>query len=136
MGHINYGSGIFDRKGITERVTLGDEELLNWEVYKLPMDRKFIYDLRSSGKILNKPGVFFKGDFSLAYTGDTFFDVSNYSKGVVWINGHNLGRYWNIGPQKKLYCPASYLRPGMNEMLIFDLHLLQPTPVIGVPTQF
>jgi beta-galactosidase len=135
MGRINYGPDIFDRKGITEKVTLDGEELLNWEIYNLPMDRKFIYDLRSSGRVVNKPGVFFKGDFSLAYTGDTFFDLTNYTKGVVWVNGHNLGRYWNIGPQKGLYCPASYMRPGMNEILIFDLHETQPKPLFGSPEQ-
>jgi beta-galactosidase len=100
------------------------------------MDRKFIYDIRSSGKVVNKPGIFFKGDFSLAYTGDTFFDISNYKKGVVWVNGHNLGRYWDIGPQKRLYCPASYIRPGMNEILIFDLHMTQPKPVGGMTKQY
>ena len=135
MGRINYGPHIFDRKGITGKVTLADEELTEWRVYKLPMDRKYLYDLRSSGKVINKPGVFFKGDFSLAYTGDTFFDISNYRKGVVWVNGHNLGRYWDIGPQKKLYCPASYLRPGMNEIMIFDLHVISPKPVAGYPAQ-
>ncbi len=136
MGRINYGPHIVDRKGITENVTLDGETLLNWQVYKLPMDKKFIYDLRSSGKIVNKPGIFFKSDFSLAYTGDTFIDISNYKKGIVWINGHNIGRYWDIGPQKRLYCPASYIRPGMNEILIFDLHVTQPKPVGGMTTQF
>jgi beta-galactosidase len=136
MGRINYGPQIHDRKGITDSVTIDGEKLLNWKVYNLPMDRKFIYDIRSSGKVVNKPGIFFKGDFSLAYTGDTFFDISNYKKGVVWINGHNLGRYWDIGPQKRLYCPASYIRPGMNEILIFDLHVTQPKPVGGMTTQY
>jgi beta-galactosidase len=136
MGRINYGPQIHDRKGITDSVTIDGEKLLNWKVYNLPMDRKFIYDIRSSGKIVNKPGIFFKGDFSLAYTGDTFFDISNYKKGVVWVNGHNLGRYWDIGPQKRLYCPASYIRPGMNEILIFDLHVTQPKPVGGMTTQY
>jgi beta-galactosidase len=136
MGRINYGPQIHDRKGITDSVTLGGEKLLNWKVYNLPMDRKFIYDLRSSSRVVNKPGIFFKGDFSLAYTGDTFFDISNYKKGIVWVNGHNLGRYWDIGPQKRLYCPASYIRPGMNEIIIFDLHMTQPKPVGGMTTQY
>ena len=135
MGHINYGPYIFDRKGITDSVTLDGEKLLDWEVFKLPMDGKFIYDLRSSGRVVNKPGIFFKGNFSLAYTGDTFFDIANYRKGIVWVNGHNLGRYWDIGPQKRLYCPASYIRPGMNEIIIFDQHLTQPKPVAGMTTQ-
>jgi len=135
MGRINYGPHIFDRKGITGEVTLAGEALSDWKIYNLPMDKKFIYEVRSSGRVVNKPGVFFKGDFSLAYTGDTFFDLTNYSKGIVWVNGHNLGRYWDIGPQKKLYCSASYRRPGMNEIIIFDLHLTSPKPVAGLPEQ-
>ena len=134
MGRINFAQYLIDRKGITDRVTLNGMTLMNWKVYNLPMDRKFIYDLRSSGKTLNKPGVFFKGNFFITQTGDTFFDVSNYSKGIVWINGHNLGRYWDIGPQKRLYCPASWLKAGINEILVFDLHLTGAKPVFGMET--
>ncbi len=134
MGRINYGPDLHDRKGITGNVILDETTLDNWQIYNLPMDHKFIYDLRSSGKNINKPGLFFKGNFSLAYTGDTFIDIANYKKGIVWVNGHNLGRYWGIGPQKRLFCPASFIRPGMNEIIILDLHLTQPKPVAGMPT--
>jgi len=64
-------------------------------------------------------------------TADTYFDLSNYSKGVVFINGHNLGRFWNIGPQKRLYCPASWLNKGRNELVVFDLHGGQESMVAG-----
>jgi len=131
MGRINYGPYLIDRKGITDRVTLNGMTLMNWEVYKMPMDRQFIYDLRSSGRTLDKPGLFFRGNFVLPRPNDTFFDMSNYSKGIVWVNGHNLGRYWNIGPQKRLYCPASWLRSGMNEIMVFDLHIMKPVTIQG-----
>jgi beta-galactosidase len=134
MGRINFAQYLIDRKGITDRVTLNGMTLMNWKIYKLPMDRKFIYDLRSTGKNLSKPGIFFKGNFSLITPGDTYFDLSSYSKGIVWINGHNLGRYWEIGPQKRLYCPASFIKQGLNEILILDLHLTDPKPVTGVTT--
>ncbi|MBG0860235.1 MAG: beta-galactosidase, partial [Bacteroidales bacterium] len=134
MGRINFAQYLIDRKGITDRVTLNGMTLMNWKVFKLPMDRKFIYDLRSTGKNLGKPGIFFKGNFSLITPGDTYFDVSNYTKGVVWVNGHNLGRYWDIGPQKRLFCPASFIKQGLNEVLIFDLHLTDPKPLSGVTT--
>jgi beta-galactosidase len=48
---------------------------------------------------------------------------------MVWVNGHNLGRYWNIGPQERLYCPAPWLRRGDNEIIIFDLHQIEARPV-------
>ena len=134
MGRINFAQNLIDRKGITDRVTLNGMTLMNWKVYNLPMDKKFIFSLRSSGKTLNKPGIFFRGSFVITLTGDTFIDVSNYTKGIVWVNGHNLGRFWNIGPQKRLYCPASWLKSGVNEMLIFDLHETGPKPVFGLKT--
>jgi beta-galactosidase len=139
MGRINYGKNLIDRKGITDSATLNGIALMNWKVYKLPMDRKFIYDLRSSGKTLNKPGIFFKGNFFLSRlerntSSDTFIDISNYIKGIVWVNGHNLGRYWNIGPQKRLYCPASWMREGSNEIIVFDLLQTKARPVSGMKT--
>ena len=63
--------------------------------------------------------------------GDTFLDLGSWGKGVVWVNGHNLGRYWDIGPQKRLYCPAPFLKAGTNEIVVFDLHVLRPAPVAG-----
>src|SRR5258708_29406988 len=78
--------------------------------------------------------VFFKGLFILDRTADTYFDVSGYKKGVVWVNGHNLGRYWYVGPQQHLYCPASWLKKGTNEIVLLDLLQDTPAPVKGVPT--
>jgi beta-galactosidase len=139
MGRINFGQKIVDRKGITDSVTLDGNTLLNWKAYKLPMDRKYIFDLRSSGKSVKRPGVFFKGNFVLSRgagnTGaDSYIDLSGYTKGMVWINGHNLGRYWNIGPQKRLFCPADFFREGLNEVMIFDLLQTEAKPVLGYKT--
>jgi beta-galactosidase len=134
MGRINYSQYLIDRKGITDRVTLNSMTLMNWKVYNFPMDRKFVNDLKSSQNGLKKPGIFFKGIFSLGQTGDTYIDLSNYNKGIVWVNGHNLGRFWDIGPQKRLYCPASWLKIGLNEILIFDLHMTEAKPISGTTT--
>lgn len=133
MGRINFAQYLIDRKGITDRVTLNGMTLMNWKIYNLPMDNKFIYNLRSSGKSGDRPGIFFKGNFSLITLGDTYFDISNYKKGMVWVNGHNLGRFWEIGPQKRLFCPGTFIRQGLNEIIIFDLHQTEPKPVTGVP---
>lgn len=134
MGRINFAQHLIDRKGITDRVTLNGMTLMNWKVYNLPMDHKFIYELRSSNRNPGKRGIFFKGNFFLSAPGDTFLDMSNFQKGVVWVNGHNLGRYWNIGPQKRLYCPAGFLRKGNNEMLVLDLLQTEPQIVVGFKT--
>ncbi len=61
------------------------------------------------------------GSFDLDKTGDAFLDVSSLGKGVIWINGHALGRFWNIGPQRTLYVPAPWLKVGKNDVLIFDM---------------
>ncbi len=134
MGRINFAENMIDRKGITDRVTLNGMTLMNWQVYNLPLDKKYIFDMRSSGNNLKKPGIFFRGNFFINKSGDTYFDLTNYTKGILWINGHNLGRYWNIGPQKRLYCPESWLMEGLNEIMIFDLHQTEPKPVLGMKT--
>jgi beta-galactosidase len=139
MGRINYGKNMIDRKGITDSVTLGGTKLLNWKIYNLPMDRKYIFDLRSSGRSIKKPGIFFRGNFVLTRAAgnvgaDTFIDLSNFTKGMVWINGHNLGRFWNLGPQKKLFCPSPWMREGLNEIMIFDIHQTEGKMLSGSTT--
>jgi beta-galactosidase len=121
MGHINFAQFMIDRKGITDRVTLNGMTLMNWKMYSLPLDEKFIASLKQTSIIDSAKGIFYKGEFTLNKTGDTYFDMHNFKKGVVWVNGHNLGRYWFIGPQQKLYCPASWLKQGNNEVMVFDL---------------
>jgi beta-galactosidase len=136
MGHINFAQFMIDRKGITDRVTLNGMTLMNWEIFSMPMDYEFVKNaaLPSRGLPDDKPGLFFKGEFNLTVTGDTYFDLSNYSKGIVYVNGHNLGRYWNIGPQQRLYCPASWLKIGVNEIIVFDLHQLKASVITGKKT--
>jgi len=134
MGRVNYGPSLIDRKGITDRVTLNGMTLMNWEVTGLPMDEKYIAGLRSAPVDTARRGVFFRGSFDLNDTADTYFDMSNYVKGFVWVNGRNLGRYWNIGPQVRLYCPSPWLRRGRNEIIVFDLHSIEPKPLRGMKT--
>lgn len=158
MGHINFAQYMIDRKGITDRVTLNGMTLMDWEICKLPMSEGFITRLkpglaagpstrltgspstslaaaRAAGlpdSLAKRPGIFFQGFFQLNEPADTYFDLSGYHQGVVWVNGHNLGRYWNVGPQFRLYCPAPWLKKGKNEVIVFDLHQLEAAPIRGV----
>jgi beta-galactosidase len=132
MGRINFGQFLIDRKGITDRVTLDGMTLMGWDVYNLPMGEDDFAGLKFGIAASQKPGNFFRGTFDLQATGDTYLDMTGWKKGVVWVNGHNLGRYWEIGPQKRLYCPAPFLKQGKNEIVVFDLHLLRPATVRGV----
>jgi beta-galactosidase len=133
MGRINFAQELIDRKGITERVTLNNMTLMNWEVYSLPMQEDFIQHLTASDTS-SRPGQFLKGSFTLNTTGDTYIDVSSLKKGLMWVNGHNLGRYWEIGPQKRLYCPATWLNKGENTIVVLDLHQTAAANVTGEKT--
>jgi beta-galactosidase len=132
MGHINFAQFIIDRKGITDRVTLNGMTLMNWESFLFPMNDVKNYTVTKAET--DKKGIFFKGNFSLSETGDTYFDLGNYTKGMAYVNGHNLGRYWNVGPQQHLYCPAAWLKKGNNEIVIFDLLQTNAKEVTGVKT--
>jgi len=135
MGHINFAQFMIDRKGITDRVTLNGMTLMNWQVFPLPMDGAFVTKAATSDRGINEgPGIFYKGNFNLSETGDTYFDLSKYSKGMIYINGHNLGRYWNIGPQQRLFCPAGWLKKGNNEIIVFDLLQTESKPIFAFKT--
>ncbi len=69
----------------------------------------------------NNSPAFYRGHFTLAATGDTFLDVRDLGKGALWINGHPIGRFWNIGPQQTLFVPGPWLHQGSNEVVVFDL---------------
>ncbi|KAA2261439.1 beta-galactosidase [Solihabitans fulvus] len=134
MGRTNFGHALVDRKGILESVALQDAgpltgTLTNWQVYSLPMDDAYVASLAPTVTDPRRPGIFFRATVSLSTVGDTYLDLSNWTKGVVWVNGHNLGRYWEIGPQQRLYCPSSWLVEGDNQILVFDLHQVTPQPI-------
>jgi beta-galactosidase len=132
MGHINFSQYMIDRKGITDRVTLNGMTLMDWTIHPLPMDAKFMEHLKFSpiGEA-GRPETFYRGSFQLEGLGDTYLDMSGWKKGVVWVNGRNLGRYWEIGPQMRLFCPAAFLKKGRNEIIVFDLHRTVPAEIRG-----
>jgi beta-galactosidase len=118
-GRINFTEAMrYERKGITKQVTLAGKLLTGWQIYPLPMkdpDKLGFSDAACSGP------CFYRGTFNLDKTGDTFLDTEKFTKGFVWVNGHELGRFWEIGPQKALYLPGVWLRKGINEVIVFDL---------------
>jgi beta-galactosidase len=119
MGRINFGPQLVsDRKGITEKVTLNGDEIKEWEIYPLPMADPARWPF--STKPAAGPALH-RGTFRLTATGDTFLDMRGWGKGIVWINGHNLGRYWRVGPQQSLFVPAPWLKPGANQIIVLDL---------------
>lgn len=129
-GRINYGGLLLDnKKGITESVRIGEKELKGWEVFLLPFKR--VADLRYDGKQTDGPTLR-RGTFTLEKAGDTFLDMRGWSKGVVWVNGINLGRFWQIGPQQTLYLPGPWLKRGVNEIVVLELAPGGQTSVEGL----
>jgi len=120
MGRVNFGARLVDdRKGIVGGVKLNGQELKGWEMFPLPLDNLHRLKFKSR-KALAGP-AFYRATFDLKPTGDTFFDMRGWGKGYVWVNGHNLGRYWGVGPQQSLYCPAVWLKFAANEIIVLDL---------------
>lgn len=121
MGRVNYGPKLKDYKGITEAVRLGYQALYHWTIHTLPLDDLSPLKFQESGPVSEKP-VFYRGTFQVEEAADTFLDMSGWTKGVAYINGFNLGRYWKRGPQQTLYIPGPLLKEGENEIVIFELH--------------
>jgi beta-galactosidase len=118
-GRVNFDKALLgERKGITRQVTLAGVPLLGWDIYPLPMLQTS--DLHYSPASCQGP-CFYRGTFTVPTAGDTFLDTSSFTKGMVWLNGHPLGRVWNIGPQKTLYVPGVWLRSSENTVVVFDL---------------
>ena len=121
MGRINFGPEMADRKGLIAPVKLGGEILKGWEIFSLPLDDKMLAGLKFTGaKPETNTPAFWRGTFTLEKVGDTFLDLHNWSKGDLWVNGHCLGRFWNIGPTQTAYVPGCWLRAGENEIVILD----------------
>ena len=125
MGRVNFDESIHDRKGITEKVELvrgkQSAELKNWTVYSFPVDYSFVQDKRYKNGTAQTMPAYYRTTFRLDKVGDTFLDMSTWGKGMVWVNGLAIGRFWEIGPQQTLFMPGCWLKEGENEIIVFDL---------------
>ncbi len=120
MGRTNFGPKLLDRKGITERVCYGNLTLMGWDVFSFPLDTINLDGLNWKDADAAGP-AFHRGWFNLDAVGDTFLDMRPYKRGVVWVNGHCVSRFWRVGPQQTCFLPGAWLREGRNEIVIFDL---------------
>ncbi len=121
QGRVNFGPGLMDRKGIVGWVALDGQLQLGWEVYPLPLSD--LSGLRFQPGPAPELPAFFQGEFEVdGDPADTFLALPGWTKGVAWVNGFNLGRYWSRGPQQTLYVPAPLLHPGRNSLVLLELH--------------
>jgi beta-galactosidase len=144
MGHVNYGPRLGkDQKGLIGMPRLNGAPLAGWEHYGLPLDDLTRLQFNGSASGPDAPGsrepivgpAFYRGTFTVAQEGYTFLDLRGWGKGYVWVNGHNLGRYWNVGPQRTLFVPAPWLNVGDNEVIVLDLHSQGERTIAGVTGQ-
>lgn len=120
-GHINYGPRIGkDLKGIQGCVAIELQHQRDWEYNMLPMASLNGLEF---GAFEDKAATFHKAELVLDEVADCFI-LRPGTKGVVWVNGFNLGRYWNIGPTETLYVPAPILKKGVNEIIVLELEKL------------
>jgi beta-galactosidase len=125
MGHVNFGPEVHDRKGLHTPVVLktadgAPTELASWQVHRLPLDEPMLASLQWKPGKADGP-AFWRGTFEVAKPADTFLDVSTWGKGVLWVNGRCMGRFWNIGPTQTMYVPGPWLKVGRNEVIVLDL---------------
>ncbi|SDX93588.1 beta-galactosidase [Saccharopolyspora shandongensis] len=118
-GRINYGHRLNDPKGITDRVLHGSQALFGWEIRPLPLDD--LSGLRFRPGAASGP-AFHRAVLRIGEPADGFLALPGWEKGMVWLNGFLLGRYWSIGPQRTLYAPSPLWRAGENELVVLELH--------------
>lgn len=121
LGRINYGAELpFNHKGITGQVSWRRAPLRGWTMYSLPFKTVPVLTGKTGPRDGGIPTLY-EGSFQLDKTGDTFLDMRPWGKGFVFVNGHNLGRFWHLGPQQTLYLPGCWLRRGINTVTVWDL---------------
>ena len=130
MGRVNYGPLLGERKGVTGSVRHGAQFQHGWRIdpldlMRLPADA-LPWDRTSDG-----PGsAFHRSSLHVDESRDGFLELPSGIKGYIWINGFCLGRYWNRGPQRRLYLPWPLLRQGANEIVVLELDAESVGPLL------
>ncbi len=121
MGRVNFGPNLLkNKKGITQEVTLNKKVISSWKMYGLPFDQ--VDNNKITGEVKNSSGPALSyASFDVSKVQDTYLDLRKWGKGMIWVNGHNLGKYWSIGPQQTIYLPAEWLKSGKNEVAVLEL---------------
>ena len=121
MGRVNYGHKLLadtQRKGIRTGVMSDLHFITEWTQYCLPLETTEHIDF-SKKWVAGQP-AFYRFEAELSEIGDTYLDLSEFGKGIVWVNGTNIGRFWEVGPILSLFVPEGLLRKGQNEIVIFE----------------
>lgn len=120
MGRVNYGPELYDYKGITKAVLLGLQEVHDWQMYSIEL--KDLSRLTYQPSKASEMPAMYRGILNVKEPQDTFIYLDHFEKGNVFINGFNIGRYFQRGPQRSLYVPAPLLKKGPNVIEVFAIH--------------
>ncbi|MBP2329739.1 beta-galactosidase [Kibdelosporangium banguiense] len=134
QGRVDYGTRIGEAKGIIDGAVLNGQSLSTWDV--MPIDMALVPDLRADSAAVFGPTAgpaLLRGEFDLDQPADLFLDTGLWGKGMAWINGFPLGRYWRRGPQRTLYVPSPVVRAGANEIVVLELGTMLEPDVRFVP---
>jgi beta-galactosidase len=123
---VSFQSQSLARKGLVGGAFLDGTELTGWDIYSLPLHQ--VDNFKSSDAPAMGP-VFYHGSFNVDQPAGTFLDMRKWSFGVVWVNGHNLGRYWDRGGLRTLFVSGHFLHPGSNDIIVLELHKA-PQPAV------
>ncbi len=139
IGRVNFGTELENqRKGILGGVRINDHRAFGYEIFPLPLDEKQLSAIEFGTEAVGSVPAFYRFTFTADEPGDTFLDTEGFGKGCAFVNGFNIGRFWEIGPQKRLYIPAPLLKKGANEIILFETEgksadkiTLSDTPDLG-----
>ena len=121
MGRINFGEKIVEKKGLVTPPTLDGEVIENWECLSLPMTEISSLDYKDAADQTGP--IFARGQFTAEPNSDTFLDMRDFGKGIAFVNGFNLGRYWSLGPQYTLYIPGELIKES-NTVEVFEQYAI------------
>ena len=152
QGRVDYGPRLGERKGLIGPVRLDGVDLTGWTVTPLDVDRLPVLPAPDatpgSGLTAGLTGgltagltgggtvcgpVVVRAEFELVEPTDLILDTATWGKGLAWVNGFGLGRYWRRGPQETLYVPRPATRAGRNQIVLLELEAVADPTVRFVP---
>ena len=122
MGRTNYGFHLMDRKGITEGIRLGQAFVYQWDHYPLGLTDLSKVEFKAGVPAFDGTPLFMRATLKVdGQPEDTFVKLPGFKKGVIFVNGRILSRYWEVGPQHSAYLPAPFMKQGDNEIIVLEL---------------
>ena len=130
MGRVNYGAYLKDSKGVTEGIGFGWNFIYHWQTYPLPLDDLSAVDFIEQKPVFDSTPLLLRAEIDIDECCDTFVKLPGFKKGMIFINGRALSRYWEVGPQRSAYLPAPFLKKGKNELIVLELEGFDEASVI------